>query len=89
MIGTNKVSVSALKKGLTQKLDANAKAQIEGYMKYKVNKAEPGQFGGPPVDYDPSMTEYIPPEWGTNSTQMRVVEAGAANDFQLSIKGTK
>ena len=33
------------------------------------------------------MVEYIPAEWGTESKQMRVVEAGAANDFQFDIKG--
>ena len=49
--------------------------------------AAPGEFGGPPLDYDPTMVEYIPPEWGAHSTQVRVVEAGAANDFQFNIKG--
>jgi hypothetical protein len=87
MVGQNKIMVSAKKKGSAiAKLDAHAKAQIQGYMEHKF-KAEPGQFGGPPKDYDPTMIDYIPPEWGTNSSQARVVEAGAANDFQFSIRG--
>jgi len=85
MVGLNKVSVSAKKKAATApRLDKHAQTQIEGYMKYK---AAPGEFGGPPKDYDPTMVEYIPPEWNTDSRQMRVVEAGAANDFEFNIKG--
>ena len=91
MVGSNKVSVSARKKsatgpqvkgGAAAAKDANA--QVSGYMKFK---AAPGEFGGPPKDYDASMVEYIPPEWGTQSTQMRVVEAGAPNEFEFEIKG--
>jgi len=92
MVGSNKVSVSARKKAATQPqvkggaaAAKDADAQIKGYMNMKEKK--PGEFGGPPIDYDPTMVEYIPPEWGPHSTQMRVVEAGAANDFQFEIKG--
>jgi hypothetical protein len=85
MIGSNKVTVSAKKKAAAPpKLDAHADAQIKGYMKFK---AGPGQFGGPPADYDPSMVEYIPAEWNTHSKQMRVIEAGGANDLEFDIKG--
>ena len=83
MIGSNKISVSAKKKsGAAQKLSKDAETQISGYKDRMKGK---GEFGGPPADYDPSMTEYIPPEWGTESKQMRVVEAGAANDFKFDI----
>jgi hypothetical protein len=51
----------------------------------KLKKA--GEFGGPPIDYDPTMVEYIPPEWGIQSNQMRVVESGGANNFDFEIKG--
>jgi len=85
MVGSNKISVSAKKKGTAPKLDAHAQAQIKGYVEKFKN--EPGAFGNHPRDYDPTMVEYIPPEWSTNSTQVRVVEAGAANDFEFSIKG--
>jgi hypothetical protein len=86
MVGENKVSVSAKKKSSSgPKLSGpalkDAEAQIKGY-----TEKRPGSFGGPPVDYDPSMVEYIPPEWGTNSTQKRVVEAGQTNQFEFSIK---
>jgi hypothetical protein len=92
MVGSNKVSVSAKKKvaappqargGAAAAKDADN--QVKGYMKYKT--AAPGEFGGPPKDYDPSMVEYIPQEWGTRSTQMRVVEAHAANEFEFEVKG--
>ena len=93
MVGSNKVSISAKKKvatppqvkGLKSGSAAakDADAQLKGYMKWKGR----GEFGGPPLEYDPTMVEYIPPEWSTNSTQVRVVEAGAANDFEFSIKG--
>jgi len=92
MVGENKVSVSARKKSATAPqvkggaaAAKDADAQIKGYMNMKEKK--PGEFGGPPIDYDPTMVEYIPPEWGPHSTQMRVVEAGGANDFQFEIKG--
>ncbi len=86
MVGSNKVSVSARKKSANPpKLTKDAEAQIKGYQ--EKFKAAPGEFGGPPADYDPTMVEYIPPEWGTQSTQMRVVETGAANEFQFDIKG--
>ena len=89
LVGSNKVSVSARKKSATQPTKGNsaaakdADAQMNGYMKFKAGR---GEFGGPPADYDPTMVEYIPPEWGTRSTQIRVVEAGAANDFEFNIK---
>ena len=88
MVGSNKVSVSAKKKGAAPGVKGgaaaakDAEAQIKGYMTKR-----PGSFGGPPVDYDPTMVEYIPSEWGTHSTQTRVVEAGQPNQFEISIKG--
>src|SRR5437867_1824654 len=79
MVGSNKISVSAKRKtAATPKLNKDAQTQIEGYTKYR--RAASGE-SGPPPEYDASMVEYIPPEWGTQSTQMRVVEAGAANEF--------
>jgi hypothetical protein len=84
MVGSNKVSVIALKKSATggPKLDANAKAQIQGYMKYKREDA-----GNSSSNFDPTMVDYMPPEWGTNSKHRLVVEAGAPNDFTIIIKG--
>jgi len=85
MIGSNKVSVSAKRKTATAaNLPKEAKAQIEGYTKMR---GQNGEYGGPPIDYDPTMVEFIPPEWGAVSTQMRVVEAGATNEFEFDIRG--
>jgi len=85
MVGSNKVSISAKRKGTGPKLSKDAETQVKGYQ--EKFKAQPGQFGGPPSDYDPSMVEYIPPEWGTRSTQMRVVESGAPNEFNVDVTG--
>jgi hypothetical protein len=82
MIGTNKVSVSARKKSASgPRLDQHAKTQIKGYAEIKF-KREQGTF-----DYDMSMVDYIPPEWGSQSTHTMVVEAGGQNDFPINIKG--
>jgi len=83
MIGSNKISVSAKKKAAAAPtLSKDAETQIKGYKERMRGK---GEFGGPPADYDPLAVEYIPPDWGTQSKQMRVVEAGAANDFKFEI----
>jgi hypothetical protein len=86
MVGQNRVMVSAKKKGNAQvpaRGASDADAQIKGYMDKKK-----GEFGGPPADYDPTMVEYIPQEWGMASRQTRVVESGAENKFDFDIKGT-
>jgi len=85
MVGSNKVSVSAFKKSANApKPPKEAQTQIKGYFDKK--RGEPG---GPSMDSESELggVDYIPPEWGTQSHQMRVVEAGAANDFQFDIKG--
>lgn len=93
IVGSNKVTVSARRKaasvpgamgGAASQKDADT--QLKGYMKFK---AEAGQFGGPPKDYDPTMVEYIPADWNQDSKQMRVVEAGAANEFKFDIRSEK
>jgi hypothetical protein len=85
MVGSNKVSVSAKRKSAAAALPKSADTQVKGYQaKFKTN---PGEVGGSPLDYDPTMVDYIPPEWGVQSKQMRVVESGGANDFEISIKG--
>jgi hypothetical protein len=85
MVGSNKISIVAKKKiGTQPKLNKDAQTQIEGYSKYR---RDPSGATGPPPEYDPSMVDFIPPEWGAQSKQMRVVEAGAANDFEFDIRG--
>jgi len=93
MVGSNKVSVSAKKKSATPPQvkggaaeARHAETQMKGYMKFKLKQ---GESGGPPVDFDPSMVDYIPPEWGAESKQMRVIEAGVTNEFNIDIKGPK
>jgi hypothetical protein len=83
MVGSNKVSVSAWKKSATAPaLSKAAQTQIKGYMEKK--KGEPG---GPTGDSsEPNMVDYIPPEWGTQSKQIRVIEAGMTNELDFDIK---
>lgn len=83
MIGSNKVVISAKRKSATApKLTKDAEKTMKGYAAKKK-----GEFGEPPIDYDPTMVEYIPAEWNVESKQMRVIEAGAANNFAFDIKG--
>jgi hypothetical protein len=85
MIGSNKISVSAKRKSATApKTPKDAELQIKGYQ-----EKMKGEYGGPPKDYDPTMIEYIPADWNLDSKQMRVIEAGAVNEFQFDIKGDK
>ena len=87
MVGQNRVMVSAKRKGtapIVAKGAKDADAQIKGYMDKKK-----GEFGGPPMYYDPTMVDYIPQEWGMASRQTRVVEAGAGNKFEFDIKGAE
>jgi hypothetical protein len=89
MVGENKVSVSARKKagsalegkggGAVERKHADT--QIKGYMEKK------REFGTPAPEYDPNMVDYIPEEWGEHGKQMRVVEAGVANEFEFDIRG--
>jgi hypothetical protein len=86
MVGSNKVSVSAKRKvagANAPVLSEHAQTQIQGYQKYKANEAGAGDMGA----YDPSLVEYIPPEWGAKSTETRNVESGATNEFEFHIKG--
>jgi len=83
MVGSNKVSISAWKKSATAApLPKAAQSQIKGYMEKKK-----GEQGGPTGDVESNMVDYIPPEWGTQSKQMRVVEGGMTNEFEFDIKG--
>jgi hypothetical protein len=88
-VGTSRVMISAKKKADTiPNLDQEAKAKIEADKKVTF-KGEPGKFRGAPLDWDPMMVEYIPPEWNTYSKNTRTIEAGATNEFAFDIKGTR
>lgn len=82
MIGSNKVSVSAFRKSAKERVyPEGARAQIKAYQ--AMNKGGGGSEPPP----DPNMEDYIPPEWGRESKQVRVVEAGGSNNFTFEIKG--
>jgi len=89
MIGSNKITISAKRKGEPVSVAAakgakDAETQVKGYQEFMKGK---GEFGGPPADYDPTMVEYIPKDWNQNSTQMRAVESGTTNEYKFEIKG--
>lgn len=83
MVGSNKVAVAAFRKSSKErKIPATAAQQVKAYQ--AMNK---GGGGGKSEQFDPTMEDYIPVEWGRESKQMRVIEAGGANNFQFDIKG--
>jgi hypothetical protein len=83
MIGSNKVSVAAYRKAAKERtIPATAQKQYRAYQ--AMNK---GGGGGKSESFDPLMEDYIPAEWGKASKQVRVVEAGAPNNFQFDITG--
>jgi len=85
MVGTNKISVSAMKKSASAPtLSKGALAQVKGYQ--QKFKDKPDQGGGT-VSEDPNSVDYIPPEWGMQSKETRVIEAGQSNEFEFHIKG--
>jgi len=78
MIGSNRVQIAAFRKATKERmLPETAKKQIEAY------RAMQKGSGG---ESDPNMEDYIPPEWGKESRQKRVVEKGP-NTFDFDIKG--
>jgi hypothetical protein len=82
MVGTNIVSFSAKRQsGTALKLSPAVLAQVKAY-----KEKGPGNGGGDPNKPMVNTVDLIPPEWGPESKQTRVVEAGAANDFEFSIK---
>jgi hypothetical protein len=86
VVGSNRISFSALRKSATApKLTKEAEIQIKGYKEYMKGKSD---GGGPSGQLSPGMEDYIPPEWGSASKQMRVVESGAANEFDFNIKAS-
>jgi hypothetical protein len=84
LVGSNRVAITARKKAAkATKLRKDAETQIKGYGEYMKDKTG----GGAPPTLEPGMVDYIPPEWGSASKHMRVVETGAANEFDFNIKG--
>jgi hypothetical protein len=86
IVGSNTISVSAKRKsGVAPRLPKEAIAQRKAYREKGVSQ------GGadPNANFDSTMIDLIPPEWGAASKQVRVVEAGAANDFDFSISTKK
>jgi hypothetical protein len=83
MVGSNRVSITAYRKAAkTRMLPPTAEKQIKAYQEmYK----SPG--GSVPDAADPNLEDYIPDDYGKNTKQTRVVEAGVQNQFDFIIKG--
>ena len=89
MVGSNRVWVSARKKAAKApeiKGGAAARKDAAIQMKGYAEKAK-REFGTPSVEYDPTMVDYIPEEWGPYGKQTRAVEARVANEYEFEIKG--
>jgi hypothetical protein len=81
MVGSNRVSISAFRKAAkARELPPTAQKQMKVYM--EMNK------GGATEQSDLSLEDYIPDEYGKNSKQIRVIEAGVPNQFDFNIKGS-
>jgi hypothetical protein len=86
MVGENKVAVSMMKRVANPpKQPKEAEIMRKGYAERA--KASGGREDGGSGEYDPSIVEVIPPEWGMQGKQTRVVEAGSTNEFEFNIKG--
>jgi hypothetical protein len=81
MVGSNRVAISAFRKSAkAREIPASAMAQAKAYQAM-------GKGGSSSEPIDLGSEDYIPPEWGRDSKQVRVVEAGGANKFDFEIKG--
>ena len=80
IVGSNKVSVTARKKTGTKRTYPKEAEDMR-----RVYKQQGKGNDAPPEDFD--VVDYIPPEWGSASKHTYVVETGAANEFNLNIKG--
>ncbi|SRR5581483_9908505 len=86
MVGENRVSISALKKSPNvPKLSGSAAIQSKGYAQKFRDAHDPEHAHDDEFD-TAGMVDYIPPEWGAKSKEMRVVEAGITNEFEFDIK---
>src|SRR5262249_3663236 len=79
MVGKNRIQISAYRKSAKQKKlpTESAQKQMEAYQ--RLNKSGGGMKEGD--RFDPSMEDYIPDDYGKESRQFRVVEAGGQNVF--------
>jgi hypothetical protein len=80
IVGSNKVSVSARKKTATKR---SFSKEVEDQR--RVYKQQGKGNDAPAEDYD--VVDIIPADWGPASKHMYAVETGAANEFNLNIKG--
>ncbi len=80
MIGSNRISISAKRKvanASTKPISASDRGRMESY------KNQPGYVAVEEGE------ETIPPDFGANSKQTRVIEAGVQNKFDFDIKHKK
>jgi hypothetical protein len=86
VVGPNKVSVAAKRRSANAPaLSPQAQIQLKGY-KDKFSKVK-NQGGGTINEYDGAMVDFIPPEWGSQSTQSYIIQSGATNEVDFNIKG--
>ena len=77
-VGTNMIQIMVMRK-VADAGKGSMTPQMVQQMKEMAAKA--GNTG-----YDPTVKNVAPPEWGASSKNSRVVEAGAANNFDFAVK---
>jgi hypothetical protein len=81
VVGQNRIIISAKRKSAAAKrIPKEAESQIKWYKEHMRDKVEK------PIDFDPTLVEIMPPEWGAQSKQTRLVESGQTNEFDFNIK---
>lgn len=86
MVGTNRISISAKRKGTgaaNPRLDEGAKARMSGEQKRREME------GGPQSAPVEPGEDIIPPDFGSNTKQTRDIVAGAENKFDFDIRVKK
>lgn len=87
MVGSNRISISAKRKGggaANSRISDVDKARVAG-----MERARASQGGGRAPDESETGEETIPADFSSNSKQMRVIEAGVQNKFDFDIKTKK
>jgi len=88
VVGTNRILISSKKKSAAAaaqtKLSPGEQARIKD-VKEKMRTT--GDSGDTPLGDDGTMVESLPADWNVNSKESRVVESGAANEFNFDLRG--
>ena len=80
LVGSNKVSISYRRK-------TNRTMNLPPDVQERLKHEGESRNGNPNAQSVPEGEEMIPPEWGSSTKQIRVIESGVANQLEFDIKG--